>query len=156
MTGGVFEGFAADDLVPAKAAISGAVSLSGRDLVAEEFSFELRDVEGNVVATAKNDAKGTIEFSVDIDRTGVFQYTIAAVSGDLDGVTYDEKEWPVQVVSSSEDGVLSATVIYPDGEPTFEMTYEDSPDVPEPSPDPDPGVDPDPRSWSGSRPRSRP
>ena len=154
VTGGVFEGFAADDLAPVKATIKGTVSLEGRDLAAGDFSFELRDEDGNAVTMVKSDAEGTFEFNVEIGRTGVFRYSIATVPGDLDGITYDEKVWQVEVISTSEDGALNAEVVYPEGEPKFEMSYESPADVPapgpdpvpdpEPTPDPDPDPDPDP------------
>ncbi|MBM6786830.1 S-layer homology domain-containing protein, partial [Collinsella tanakaei] len=144
VTGGVFEGFAADDFAPVKATIKGIVSLEGRDLAADDFSFELRDADGNAVAMTKNDAKGAFEFNVEVERTGVYRYSVAAIPGDLDGVTYDEKVWSVEVVSSSEGGVLSVSVSYPDGDPKFEMTYEGSSDVPSPGPDPAPDPEPEP------------
>ncbi|MBQ2631095.1 MAG: hypothetical protein IJG13_15580, partial [Kiritimatiellae bacterium] len=40
----------------------GVKTLEGRDQVASEFSFELADADGNVVATATNAADGTIDF----------------------------------------------------------------------------------------------
>ena len=129
--------------------------LSGRDLVAGEFAFELVDAEGRVVATATNDAAGNIVFAepVEFTEAGTFTYTIREVAGDAEGVTYDTAEHTAVVtVTDNGDGTLTATVSY-DGTgsfPTFENSYKepeepsepDTPDTPDEPGTPD-GETPD-------------
>ena len=89
--------------------------LEGRDLAAGEFSFELRDREGNVVATATNAADGSIVFTSPVTFTepGEYTYTIVEVSGNVSGVTYDDAvHTAVVTVTDNGDGTLSATVTY--------------------------------------------
>ena len=89
--------------------------LEGRDLAAGEFSFELRDQDGNVVATATNAADGSIVFTSPVTFTepGEYTYTIVEVSGNVSGVTYDDAvHTAVVTVTDNGDGTLSATVTY--------------------------------------------
>lgn len=89
--------------------------LEGRDLAAGEFSFELRDRDGNVVATATNAADGSIVFTSPVTFTepGEYTYTIVEVSGSVSGVTYDDAvHTAVVTVTDNGDGTLSATVTY--------------------------------------------
>lgn len=102
--------------------------LNGRDLAAGEFTFELRDQSGNVVATATNAADGSVVFSepVEFTEAGTYTYTISEVKGDLANVTYDGSTHTATVtVTDNGDGTLTATVSY-DGAgqlPTFVNTY---------------------------------
>ena len=71
--------------------------LTGRDLKADEFSFEL--VEGNdVVATGKNDARGKITMSpIEYTAAGKHTYTLREVPGDAgNGITYDGKTYTIE------------------------------------------------------------
>ncbi|MDM8246136.1 FctA domain-containing protein [Collinsella tanakaei] len=89
--------------------------LEGRDLATGEFSFELRDQDGNVVATATNAADGSIVFTSPVTFTepGEYTYTIVEVSGNVSGVTYDDAvHTAVVTVTDNGDGTLSATVTY--------------------------------------------
>ena len=65
-------------------------------LKAGEYSFELLDDAGAVVATAENDEDGDVSFFDDatepgltFDEAGVYTYRIREVKGFLPGVTYD-------------------------------------------------------------------
>ena len=71
--------------------------LTGRDLKADEFSFEL--VEGDkVVATGKNDADGKITMSpIEYTEAGKHTYTLREVPGDAgNGITYDGKTYTIE------------------------------------------------------------
>ena len=111
--------------------------LNGRDLVAGEFTFELVDGQGNVVATATNAADGSVIFSsIEFTEAGTYTYLIREVAGSLANVTYDTATHTATVtVTDNGDGTLTATVLY-DGSgafPVFTNTYK----VPEEPGEPD-------------------
>lgn len=84
--------------------------LDGRDLHADEFTFEL--VEGDqVVATAKNKADGTVVFGTqNYTEPGTHVYTIHEVRGNATGVTYDPETYTVTVnVEDKGEGQLVAS-----------------------------------------------
>ena len=88
--------------------------LTGRDLKAGEFSFELREIKGEdskLIETVKNDANGNVAFS-DIKYTEIGQhtYTLREVKGDAGGVTYDETVYAiVTTIADNGKGQLVAT-----------------------------------------------
>ena len=88
--------------------------LTGRDLKAGEFSFELREIKGEdskLIETVKNDANGNVAFS-DIKYTEIGQhtYTLREVKGDAGGVTYDETVYTiVTTIADNGKGQLVAT-----------------------------------------------
>lgn len=104
--------------------------LEGRDLKAGEFTFELRDAEGKVVATATNAASGLVDFGyVSFDEVGTYTFTATEVKGSDANVTYDSstKTYTVEVVD--DGGQLVATVTCDDPSATFTNVYK-KPDVP--------------------------
>ena len=101
--------------------------LDGRDLKDKEFSFELIDKDGNVVATAKNGDDGKVEFpEVKLTAAGEYRYTVREAKGDKPGVAYDENEYGLTVAAiDNGDGTLSCDVSYDGGEaPTLTNKYE--------------------------------
>lgn len=88
--------------------------LTGRDLAAGEFTFEL--LEGaKVVASGTNDASGTVTLSpIRYEAPGTHTYTLREacpnVLGLYKGVTYDSTTYTVvTTVSDNGDGTLAAT-----------------------------------------------
>lgn len=82
-------------------------SITGRDLVADEFEFVLTDANGKVVATAKNDANGSVQMpNVTFDVPGSYLYTLSEVAGDAGGVTYDGKVYNVTAEVKDAGGAL--------------------------------------------------
>ena len=101
--------------------------LEGRDLKAGEFSFELVDKDGKVVATAKNGADGKVSFDeVKLAAAGEYRYAIREAKGDKPGVAYDENEYGLTVAATDNgDGTLGCDVSYDGGEaPTLTNKYE--------------------------------
>lgn len=95
--------------------------LTGRDLKAGEFTFQLIDSTGKAIAQARNDADGKVTFTVAYDKVGVYNYTVREVQGDLGGVTYDPNGYVVEVTVTDEGGKLAAAVT---SEPvTFRNSY---------------------------------
>ncbi len=82
--------------------------LSGRDLVENEFTFELRDDKGNLVATGKNNAAGSVIFdkALHFDAVGTWFYTVAEVSADAGGITYDKTVYTILVTVTDAGGEL--------------------------------------------------
>ena len=93
-------------------AIGGTKTLTGRDLKAGEFSFELMQ-DGEVVDTAKNDASGNFRFKdITIEEPGTYHYTVSEVMNGLGGVTYDQRMFDVVVDARDEAGNITADVYY--------------------------------------------
>lgn len=103
-------------------------TLTGRDLRAGEFEFELVE-NGKVVATASNDAKGNVSFGVlTYDEAGTHTYVVREAKGSLGGVTYDSSEYVVTVsVTDDGSGRLSAKATSADGQIVFKNAYSAAP-----------------------------
>ena len=88
--------------------------LTGRDLVAGEFTFELLE-DGVVVASGTNDANGTVTLSpIRYEAPGTHTYMLREACpnalGLYKGVTYDGTTYTVvTTVSDNGDGTLTAT-----------------------------------------------
>ena len=105
-------------------------ALAGRTLVAGEFTFEMKDENGVVVATGTNDEHGVVTFNQLPEVTNaqvgkVIKYTVSEkVPANKEfGVTYDNMVAEVSVtVSKNADHTLKATVTYPGGDTEFNNT----------------------------------
>lgn len=88
--------------------------LTGRDLAAGEFTFDLLE-DGVVVASGTNDANGTVTLSpIRYEAPGTHAYTLREACpnalGLYKGVTYDSATYTVvTTVSDNGDGTLTAT-----------------------------------------------
>ena len=88
--------------------------LTGRDLAAGEFTFDLLE-DGVVVASGTNDANGTVTLSpIRYEAPGTHTYTLREACpnalGLYKGVTYDSATYTVvTTVSDNGDGTLTAT-----------------------------------------------
>ena len=94
--------------------IAVAKVLTGRELKASEFSFELREVKGEdseLIETVKNDAEGNVAFSaIKYTEIGQHTYTLHEVAGDAGGITYDDTVYTiVTTISDNGKGQLVAT-----------------------------------------------
>ncbi len=103
---------------PAKSSVTDEIkvtkSLSGRALKEDEFSFELREIEGEdskLIETVKNDANGNVAFSpIEYTEIGQHTYTLSEVKGDAGGVKYDETTYTiVTTIADNGKGQLVAT-----------------------------------------------
>ena len=89
-------------------------SLTGRDLTAGEFSFELREVKGEdseLIETVANGADGKVTFSaIKYTEIGQHIYMLREVKGDAGGITYDDTTYTiVTTISDNGKGQLVAT-----------------------------------------------
>ena len=97
--------------------------MEGRALQANEFNFVLKDANGKELQRVANDATGKVSFEpITYSAVGTYTYTIAEVSGDAKGVTYDAKEVKVTVEVKDDNGQLVATPSY-EQEPVFTNRY---------------------------------
>ncbi|EKS17970.1 streptococcal pilin isopeptide linkage domain-containing protein, partial [Streptococcus sp. F0442] len=111
--------------VPISVEFNFTKKLEGRDLKAGEFTFELKDSDNVVIATATNDASGNFKFTP-VDYTnkagktvtalkyqkgqeGTYTYTVTEVKGTDSTVTYDEMA-AVVTVKVSHDGTAKALI----------------------------------------------
>ena len=84
--------------------ITATKSLTGRDMTAGEFSFELVE-DGKVVATGKNDADGKIVMDkITYDKAGEHTYILREAKGaEGNGIAYDDKTYTV-VTTITDNG----------------------------------------------------
>lgn len=107
--------------------------LTGRELAADEFSFELVEGEGKdakVVATGKNAADGKITMSpIEYIKAGTHIYTLREVKGNAGGITYSDAKFTIETtITDNGDGSLSATHVLKGTEPAeFKNTYSVTP-----------------------------
>lgn len=105
--------------------------LTGRDLKAGEFSFEL--VEGDkVVATGTNAADGKITMNaVKYTEAGKHTYTLREIKGGTTskGITYSDAKYTIETtITDNGDGTLSATHVLKGTEPAeFKNSYSVTP-----------------------------
>nr|WP_034869528.1 FctA domain-containing protein [Enterococcus casseliflavus] len=93
--------------------------LTGRDLQANEFAFELVDEAGKVLQTQRNDANGTITFdAMTYDDAGEHRYTIREKAGNDATIIYDETTYQVTVTVKDQAGKLVA-----EAEQTADMVF---------------------------------
>ena len=103
--------------------------LTGRDLKAGEFSFEL--VEGDkVVAKGTNAADGKITMSaVRYDKPGTHTYTLREVNGGTTskGITYSNVKYTIETaITDNGDGTLKAEHVLKDAKGATSATFENS------------------------------
>lgn len=103
--------------------------LTGRDLKAGEFSFEL--VEGDkVVAKGTNAADGKITMSaVKYDKPGTHTYTLREVNGGTTskGITYSNVKYTIETaITDNGDGTLKAEHVLKDAKGATSATFENS------------------------------
>lgn len=112
--------------------LSAKKNLTGRELQASEFEFELVDDKGNVIDSEKNDKQGNIQFKPltygrdndGVDDCGEYRYVIREKNTGEKNVTYDKTEHHVTVtVSDNLQGNLTAKVQY---DPTDDTAKDSS------------------------------
>ena len=105
--------------------LGGTKKLNGRNLAADEFTFELCSADGTkVLSTAANRADGRFYFDpLAFDAEGTYTYTVREKNTGAARVTYDQTVYKVTVVVRDKDGQLTAEVALPDGGLTFTNSY---------------------------------
>jgi len=113
-------------------------ALAGRDLKADEFTFQLK-MGDTILQTVKNAANGKVSFQKlaytekDVGKT--FTYTVVEVKGDLENVTYDPMVLTFTVeIKDLGGGKLEAKLVKAPADTIFNNIYEEP--TPEPKPEP--------------------
>ncbi|MDR0898571.1 MAG: InlB B-repeat-containing protein, partial [Oscillospiraceae bacterium] len=115
---------------PASLELTATKAAIGKALAGNDFIFGLFDENGDIQASAYNDADGNIAFpAVTFDQAGTFTYTVRELSPDKEGWVTDKNTYPVTIeVVDNGDGTFSiGTVRYVRGMPTFTNTYTCTP-----------------------------
>lgn len=104
-------------------------ALEGMTLTANQFTFELRDAEGNTLQTATNDQDGKVTFaklSFTDAQVGTHTYSIVEKNDGAAGMTYDRTEYPFTLtVTDNEDGTLTVSDDLGGAAPVFTNTYSE-------------------------------
>lgn len=125
-------------VTPVKTSVTDQITankvLTGRELAAGEFSFELVEGEGKdakVVATGKNAADGKITMSpIEYTKAGTHTYTLREVKGNAGGITYSDAKFTIETtITDNGDGTLKAEHVLKDDvkAATFENSYSVTP-----------------------------
>ena len=103
---------------PAESSVTDQITvtkvLTGRDLTAGEFSFELREVKGEdseLIETVVNTVDGKVTFKpIKYTEVGQHTYTLHEVEGDAGGIAYDNTVYTiVTTIADNGKGQLVAT-----------------------------------------------
>lgn len=97
---------------PTSVTVGAVKKLEGKALEAGQFTFQLKDADGKVIAEAKNDKTGAVIFdTVKFKEAGVYEYTVSEVNDKQAGVKYDEHVYKIKVaVTDDGNGTLTAEV----------------------------------------------
>ena len=107
--------------------VNGIKVLTGRALKENEFTFELKALNGAPLpqnTQVKNNKDGSFTFgNIVFDREGVYEYEITEKVEDLSGVEYDKSVCKVIITVTEQKGVLKATVEYKKDEEDVDNVY---------------------------------
>jgi len=106
---------------PTSAVIELDKTLTGRDLVDGEFSFELYEGTNKLQTVTNKSGKVTFN-AISYTAEGEHTYTVKEVKGNVPGITYDTAEKQVTVQVTKDGDNLKATVVYPENK-VFANTY---------------------------------
>lgn len=112
--------------------------LEGATLKDGQFEFQLADADGNVIATATNDAEGNVVFDEYFDShtfaAGTYEYTVSEVlptdddpntdGVQKDGVTYDQTVEGLKLEVTEKDGKLTYQAYTDEDGATFNNVYK--------------------------------
>ncbi len=85
--------------------------LTGRDMVAGEFSFYVEDLDGKLLTSGTNNAEGKVTFAqaLTFTKVGTYFLNIREVGSDVNGLTMDKTLYRVTVtITDGGDGKLTA------------------------------------------------
>ncbi|HEM6508987.1 TPA: LPXTG cell wall anchor domain-containing protein [Streptococcus suis] len=109
--------------------IPAVVRLFGRELLENEFKFELREVDSEkLIDTTQNTKEGQVRFkNLSFDKPGEYWYTISEVKNELSGVEYDSKYIVAKITVEDRNGQLQAMIEFIDNDNVFNNFYTPAP-----------------------------
>ncbi|HGA1193108.1 TPA: FctA domain-containing protein [Streptococcus suis] len=110
--------------------IPAVVRLFGRDLLENEFKFELREANSEkLIDTTQNTKEGQVRFkNLSFDKPGEYWYTISEVKDELSGVEYDSKYIVAKItVEDRNNGQLQAMIEFIADDNVFNNFYTPAP-----------------------------
>ncbi|HGL8779768.1 TPA: FctA domain-containing protein [Streptococcus suis] len=110
--------------------IPAVVRLFGRDLLENEFKFELREANSEkLIDTTQNTKEGQVRFkNLSFDKPGEYWYTISEVKNELSGVEYDSKYIVTKItVEDRNNGQLQAMIEFIADDNVFNNFYTPAP-----------------------------
>ncbi len=109
---------------PTSVTVGAVKKLEGKALEAGQFTFQLKDGDGKVIAEAKNDKNGSVMFdTVKFKKAGVYEYTVSEVNDKQADVKYDEHVYKIKV-TVTDDGSGTLTAEVSDGSIVFTNHYK--------------------------------
>ena len=100
---------------PVKVDLIFTKKLEGRSIVDGEFTFNLLNGEGEVLATTTAQADGTITFKdVTFEKAGTYKYKVVEVKGTDETIQYDSTEKEVTITVTQDGNAYVASVAYPE------------------------------------------
>ena len=91
---------------PVSTTFSGSIRLSGRTMLANEFTFAVAN-GSQVIQTVTNDANGGFTFNLTFTAAGTYTYTVYQVAGSDAQITYDTSTFTQTYTVTDNNGVLS-------------------------------------------------
>ncbi|HEL1621325.1 TPA: LPXTG cell wall anchor domain-containing protein [Streptococcus suis] len=109
--------------------IPAVVRLFGRELLENEFKFELREVDSEkLIDTTQNTKEGQVRFkNLSFDKPGEYWYTISEVKDELGGIEYDSKYIVAKITVEDRNGQLQAMIEFIDNDNVFNNFYTPAP-----------------------------
>jgi len=148
--------------------IEATKTITGRDLVANEFKFDLKDASSNQVVQndIRNDANGNIVFEdLIFDKVGIYDYVVYEDEVDGNGVTVDTTQYNISIAVTDDgngqlvaevkvngnvvNGSIADTIV-------FENKYTEPTPQPGPTPESNLTPEPDPTPQPKPTPESKP
>lgn len=110
---------------PSVVSVGAVKRLNNAKMKNGQFTFVLKDANGEEVERAKNKADGSVQFdAISFDKAGTYEYTIEELNDKQKGITYDTKVHHVTIkVTDDENGFLKAEVT--GDKAVFTNSYDD-------------------------------
>lgn len=95
---------------PTEVSLGVTKRLDNAKLKSGQFTFVLKDANGEEVESATNKADGSVQFkAISFDKAGTYEYTIEELNDKQKGITYDTKVHHVTIkVTDNGEGSLKA------------------------------------------------
>ncbi len=110
--------------------IPAVVRLFGRELLENEFKFELREANSEkLIDTTQNTKEGQVSFkNLSFNKPGEYWYTISEVKNELSGVEFDSKYIVAKItVEDRNNGQLQAMIEFIADDNVFNNFYTPAP-----------------------------